>query len=131
MMAAEKRDNIEIIENALLYSLKPITGGFCASVIIDGKANSTCAPFVVLATGGIGQVYKYTTNSDISTGDVQRLLTLIISSFILPHLRLKRAHVKNSSSVRRSEVRVHIFSTVTRNDLCIFTTSALSLLRVT
>lgn len=69
MMAAEGRDNIEIIENALLYSLKPIAGGFAASVIVDGIPETVCSPFTVLATGGIGQVYKYTTNSDISTGD--------------------------------------------------------------
>ncbi len=69
MMVAESRDNIEILDNTLLYNLNPIEGGFAASYVRNKKAETVCAPFVVLATGGIGQVYKYTTNSDISTGD--------------------------------------------------------------
>ena len=34
-----------------------------------GRVRTLAAPVVVLATGGIGQVYQYTTNPDIATGD--------------------------------------------------------------
>ncbi len=39
---------------------------------LDVRANRVCsftAPVVMLATGGIGQVYRFTTNPDIATGD--------------------------------------------------------------
>jgi L-aspartate oxidase len=37
--------------------------------IQEGKIIHVFAPNTVLATGGIGQIYKYTTNPEISTGD--------------------------------------------------------------
>ena len=38
----------------------------CTSLIIQAGVE---APAVIIATGGIGQLYKYTTNPDITTGD--------------------------------------------------------------
>ena len=35
----------------------------------SGKVSTISAPTVVLATGGVGKVYRYTTNPDESTGD--------------------------------------------------------------
>lgn len=67
------RKNIEIAENTLLFDLDPFAGGYFASVVYNGEPRVISAPFVVLATGGIGQVYKYTTNSAIATGDGIRL----------------------------------------------------------
>lgn len=37
--------------------------------VASGKVHTFRAPAVVLASGGIGQVYQYTTNPDIATGD--------------------------------------------------------------
>lgn len=37
--------------------------------VATGKVHTFRAPAVVLASGGIGQVYQYTTNPDIATGD--------------------------------------------------------------
>lgn len=37
--------------------------------VASGKVLTFRAPVVVLASGGIGQVYQYTTNPDIATGD--------------------------------------------------------------
>ena len=35
----------------------------------DGTVHTLCAPVVMLATGGVGHVYQFTTNPDIATGD--------------------------------------------------------------
>ncbi len=37
--------------------------------VASGEISAFCADVVVLASGGIGQVYQYTTNPDIATGD--------------------------------------------------------------
>ena len=71
--AVKKRDNIEISEFSVLFNLKRFDGGFFAYILKDGKAQIVATPYVVLATGGIGQVYRYTTNSAIATGDGIRL----------------------------------------------------------
>lgn len=67
------KDNIDVLEYATLFRLERVSGGFLAHILIDGKATTLAASFVVLATGGIGRIYKYTTNSKIATGDGIRL----------------------------------------------------------
>lgn len=67
---AKANPNIKILENAfavnLLVKNKTCLG---AQLFINGKAENMPANAVVLATGGLGQIYKYTTNPAISTGD--------------------------------------------------------------
>ena len=69
-VVAEK-PNVELLENTLLCSLqKDSGGGFWLSVMDkDGGIRPVFAPYVILGTGGIGRVFKYTTNSAIATGD--------------------------------------------------------------
>ncbi len=67
------KENITVMEYATLFGLERVSGGFLARVLVDGKAITLASSFVVLATGGIGRVYKYTTNSKIATGDGIRL----------------------------------------------------------
>jgi len=58
-------ENIEVVENAHLLRLeKQGEDFFCQTTQGYYTTNN-----VVLATGGIGCVYNYSTNSDISTGD--------------------------------------------------------------
>lgn len=64
-----RRSNITVFDSASVLRLGQIHGGFCAGVLRTGKFTDICARFVILATGGIGRVYKYTTNSAIATGD--------------------------------------------------------------
>ncbi len=77
--AISKQPNISIFENHLAIDL--ITsqkfgikdGNRCLGVyVFDKKSNRVetfSAPVTLLATGGCGKVYLYTTNPDIATGD--------------------------------------------------------------
>lgn len=66
---AEKKENINIIENAVVCDCKKISDNFKFLVLKDDEYFSVSSPFAVFATGGIGRVYEYTTNSAIATGD--------------------------------------------------------------
>lgn len=61
--------NVEIAENTTCVSIHHAVSGFFAEMLVDGELTWVAASFVILATGGIGRVYKYTTNSAIATGD--------------------------------------------------------------
>lgn len=62
--------NVEIYDNTLLYKLEKNGRGFDAGMIFkDGSAKVISAHYCILASGGIGRVYPYTTNSAIATGD--------------------------------------------------------------
>ena len=77
LLAAVSRDQgIEVIEHALvLDALKSDSGRVCGvtlHVIGEGSRDGVgqiMARAVVLATGGLGQVYSQTTNPSVSTGD--------------------------------------------------------------
>ncbi|WP_329456401.1 L-aspartate oxidase [Streptomyces sp. NBC_01497] len=74
--AAVRRTAVRTIENALVLDLLKDTAGRAAGVTLhvmgegqhDGVGAVT-APAVVLATGGMGQVFAATTNPAVSTGD--------------------------------------------------------------
>lgn len=61
--------NITIMENSMLVDLKKTRTGFSVNVLKDGECSAYHSHFVMLATGGIGRVYEFTTNSKIATGD--------------------------------------------------------------
>lgn len=61
--------NVEISENTTCVKISHADNGFFAELLIDGEIVQVAASYVILATGGIGRVYKYTTNSAIATGD--------------------------------------------------------------
>lgn len=65
----KEKPNVTIIEHAALFSLERVRGGFHAGILKDNAPHMVSASYVLLATGGIGRVYKYTTNSAIATGD--------------------------------------------------------------
>ena len=67
---------VSVIEHALVLDLLKTSGGRVAGVTLhvmgEGQLDgvgAARAPAVVLATGGIGQVYASTTNPNVSTGD--------------------------------------------------------------
>ena len=61
--------NVDILENALLCQTKKTSTGYSVNVLKDGEYTSYNCHFLIFATGGIGRVYEYTTNSAIATGD--------------------------------------------------------------
>jgi len=61
--------NVDILENALLCQTKKTSTGYSGLVLRNGEYTSYNCHFMIFATGGIGRVYEYTTNSAIATGD--------------------------------------------------------------
>ncbi len=67
--AVKKLPNVDLLENSLLCDLKKTNTGFSFDVLQNNQHLYYNSHFCILATGGIGRVYKYTTNSAIATGD--------------------------------------------------------------
>lgn len=66
----QKLTNVTVINNSVLCRLERENGTFFAEVITEsGEYEYYCADSVIMATGGIGRVYDFTTNSAIATGD--------------------------------------------------------------
>lgn len=66
----EKNKNITVAENTMLVDILKTKEGKCAGIsVFDTDIRQIYAPVVVLATGGLGQIYKYTTNPIVATGD--------------------------------------------------------------
>lgn len=61
--------NVEIWENALMCDCRNVEGGFSFLILKDGEYITCDSRKAIFATGGIGRVYEFTTNSAIATGD--------------------------------------------------------------
>ena len=64
-----KLSNITIAENTQVIRLVKEQNVFFATLLCADKQTVVSADYVIMATGGIGRVYEYTTNSKIATGD--------------------------------------------------------------
>ena len=62
--------NVEILDHTMLYKLEKAENGFIAGLLLsDSTSKMIAAHYCIMASGGIGRVYQYTTNSAIATGD--------------------------------------------------------------
>lgn len=73
LQEVKTRKNITLCDNSMVYALQKIKSGFCADILRNGESKTVFCDYCVLATGGIGRVYKYTTNPAVATGDGIRL----------------------------------------------------------
>lgn len=62
-------ENVTVLENCMVSDIKKTNTGFSFDVLENDTHNYYNSHFCILATGGIGRIYKYTTNSAIATGD--------------------------------------------------------------
>lgn len=67
--SVKKLENVTILENSHLVGLEKDGGEFYVTVFHAGGYSYYTSKSVILATGGIGRVYDFTTNSAIATGD--------------------------------------------------------------
>ncbi|MFI5347308.1 MAG: L-aspartate oxidase [Elusimicrobiota bacterium] len=71
--AVRRAPGVRIVENHLAVDLLRDRDGACRGAYVMDRANGRISPVVadatVLATGGAGKVYLYTSNPDIATGD--------------------------------------------------------------
>ena len=110
--AVKKRDNIEISEFSVLFNLKRFDGGFFAYILKGRKGSDRRHALCRARHRRIGQVYRYTTNSAIATGDGIRLaydLGCKIAHLdyvqFHPHLLCRRQNQPSEVSHKRSGQR--------------------------
>ncbi len=73
VLAVEKLPNVTLSDETMVTSMSRIKNGFKIEIMRDKEYKTIYADFVLLASGGIGRVYKYTTNPSVATGDGIRL----------------------------------------------------------
>jgi len=61
--------NVTVLERAMMVDMQKTKTGFFVNVLEGGSCVAYHSHFLLLATGGIGRVYRFTTNSKIATGD--------------------------------------------------------------
>ncbi len=69
VLAVEKLPNVTIADETMVTSMNRIKNGFKIEIMSGDGHKTVYADYCLLASGGIGRVYKYTTNPSVATGD--------------------------------------------------------------
>lgn len=73
MLQVEALPNVTLADETMVTSMDRIKNGFKVEIMSGNEHKIVYADFCLLASGGIGRVYKYTTNPSVATGDGIRL----------------------------------------------------------
>ena len=73
VMDVEKLPNVTLADETMVTSMSRIKNGFKVDIMSGNEYRTVYADYCLLASGGIGRVYKYTTNPSVATGDGIRL----------------------------------------------------------
>lgn len=66
----KNKDNITMYENSFVSDIITQDGNVCGLMVFTGgRWHLFRTSYVIVATGGLGQIYRYTTNPMIATGD--------------------------------------------------------------
>lgn len=68
LLAVQSLPNVDIMEHSLVCDIKK-NSNFSFDILQNGEHFYVNSRFCIMASGGIGRVYEYTTNSKIATGD--------------------------------------------------------------
>ena len=68
LSSVKQLPNVTLLENAIMCDAKMTNTGFSFLVLQGGEFTTYNCHYAIFATGGIGRVYEYTTNSPIATG---------------------------------------------------------------
>ncbi len=69
IIKAKSLPNVTILENTIMCEAVKTDTGFSVNLLDENGYTSANSHFLIMATGGIGRVYEFTTNSAIATGD--------------------------------------------------------------